>query len=425
MATVRKRSWKNGKGESRSGFTVDYIDTQGERQRRQFATRAEANAFRTEIEDELRKGTYRPEADKTTVGELAERFLQHCRERMQRGERMTRHNLAVYEGYVRNYICPDPEWHARKHAKPHHRFHFFAKGLTAKTLRQLTKGTITQFRDDLRSFGVSVPTTRKIITMLRVMFNYGIGIDLMAINPAADIEVIGRRDEKKPIIPPDKEVMRELIALADTDFAMLLAFAAATGLRAGEVHALRWKHISFSRREVHVETRVDAYGEEDVPKSVAGIRTIPIADALILSLKEWRMHSPFKQPEDLAFPNRKGAYQNHDDMVRDKFDPLFERLICKAKDERWPDVPERFTWHALRHFAISCWIDAGLPPKTVQTFAGHSSLQVTMDRYGHLFRSDRHAAAMDGIAAEIYVPKPYRPHEPQRRRGDGQFARKT
>jgi integrase len=58
-------------------------------------------------------------------------------------------------------------------------------------------------------------------------------------------------------------------------------------------------------------------------------------------------------------------------------------------------------WHSLRHFAISTWIEAGMAPKTVQTFAGHSSLQVTMDRYGHLFRSDDHKLAMDGIAGEL------------------------
>jgi integrase len=41
----------------------------------------------------------------------------------------------------------------------------------------------------------------------------------------------------------------------------------------------------------------------------------------------------------------------------------------------------RFNWHALRPFAISTWIEGGLAPKTVQTFAGHASLQVTTDRY--------------------------------------------
>jgi integrase len=50
-----------------------------------------------------------------------------------------------------------------------------------------------------------------------------------------------------------------------------------------------------------------------------------------------------------------------------------------------PPAPKRFTWHSLRHFAVSCWIEAGLAPKTVQTFVGHATLQMTMDTYGHLF----------------------------------------
>jgi hypothetical protein len=60
----------------------------------------------------------------------------------------------------------------------------------------------------------------------------------------------------------------------------------------------------------------------------------------------------------------------------------------------------------------------------VQTFAGHSSLQVTMDRYGHLFRSDSHARVMDGIATEIAASVPFRPSPPQARNGLGHFERK-
>jgi hypothetical protein len=49
---------------------------------------------------------------------------------MQRRERMTQH---TYQGYVRNYICPDPAWHAKKHADPHHQFQFFDKGSDARS----------------------------------------------------------------------------------------------------------------------------------------------------------------------------------------------------------------------------------------------------------------------------------------------------
>ena len=57
-----------------------------------------------------------------------------------------------------------------------------------------------------------------------------------------------------------------------------------------------------------------------------------------------------------------------------------------------------------RHFAISCWIEAGLAPKTVQTFAGQASLQITMDRCGHLFPHDDHRKAMDQIAKGCVEP---------------------
>ena len=55
----------------------------------------------------------------------------------------------------------------------------------------------------------------------------------------------------------------------------------------------------------------------------------------------------------------------------------------------------------LQHFSISTWIEAGLAPRSVQTFAGYSSLAVTVNRYGHLFPSDDHKEARGAIAEEL------------------------
>jgi integrase len=61
----------------------------------------------------------------------------------------------------------------------------------------------------------------------------------------------GRRDEgAKKIVPPSKEAMRALLTVADQDFRVKLAFASATGVRAGELHALRWHHLDFAEAEV-------------------------------------------------------------------------------------------------------------------------------------------------------------------------------
>lgn len=401
---VRKRTWRNAEGVESTSWVVDVRDGQGHRERRQFESRKEAEAFRIALEGQMQTGTFRSSAGKLTVKDAADRFLEYCTGRQQRGERMTLQNLKVMEGHTRNYICPDPERH-EKGKLPSRLATQFDEGIGGIRLAQLRGRHVTDFRDRIREVGVGVVTTRKILGTLQRLLGYAVERDMTGTNVARGIKVIGRRDEgARKIVPPTKEALRILLALADQDFKVRLAFAGATGVRAGELHALRWKHIDLAKGEVTIETRVDAYGEEDVTKTAAGMRSVPLAQPLVLMLKEWKLRTKWKKPEDLIFPNRRGLYTDHNHMVKRRFLPLFEAAAkAHAEDSiRYPEAPTRFNWHALRHFAVSCWIDAGLSPKTVQTFAGHSSLQVTMDRYGHLFKSDDHKRAMDAIAADMF-----------------------
>jgi len=180
--------------------------------------------------------------------------------------------------------------------------------------------------------------------------------------------------------------------------------AASTGVRAGEQWAARRRDVDLETGHLHIGRRVDAYREEGVPKSAAGVRTVPISSQLTAMLKAWKLKSKFKAPDDLIFPND-GNHTSHDNLVKRRFRPLFDSLEAayRADPTRFPAPPRRFNWHALRHFAVSCWIEAGFAPKTVQTFAGHASLQVTMDRYGHLFPSADHKKAMDQIAKGLFA----------------------
>lgn len=388
MATVTKRAWKTSRGEQRTAWRCDFVDAAGRRQRRQFATKREADAFRIEVEAQMRAGTFRADADKVTVREAAESYLEYVEGRMQRGERFTRHHLKTVQGHVWNYI--DPELRpagqpAKTRATP------FSGGVGNVKLAHLRPGAVCDFRDRLRQAGVGVVTTRKILATLRQVLKHAKDRDLIAVNAAEGVEVIGRRDEgPRKITPPAKADMRALMEAADPDFRGKLMFAAATGVRAGELHALRWRHLDLAGGEVTIETRVDAYGDEDVTKTAAGMRSVPIGEHVVKAMKEWKLRAKFTKPDDLVFPNRRGGYTCHDNMVKRRFHP-----VCEA-------AGLTLNWHALRHFAISCWIEAGFSPKTVQTFAGHTSLQVTMDRYGHLFPSEDHRHAMNAIAKQVF-----------------------
>jgi integrase len=388
MASVRRRTWKTASGEAKAAWVVDYTDSRGDRQRKHYLSKKAADVFRIQIEGQMQAGTYRPNADKVTVKEVCESFLENCAGRNQRDERMTRKMLVVYKGHVNNHIL--------------HSDH----GLGSRKLSQLTARSVGEFRDRLRGAGVTVPTTRKILATLHSALAYAISQDWVATNAAHGTRVIGPRDEgSKKIVPPSKTDMGAILSGADKDFRIKLIFAASTGVRAGEQWAIRWRDVDLEKGQLHIGRRVDAYREEGAPKSAAGVRTVPISRQLTAMLKAWKLKSKFKAPEDLIFPNDEGNHINHDNLVKRRFGPLFDSLEVahRADPTRSPPPPRRFNWHALRHFAISSWIEAGCAPKTVQTFAGHASLQVTMDRYGHLFPHEDHKKAMDQIATGLFA----------------------
>jgi len=373
MAVVRKREWKTAKGIQRTAYVVDYIDARGGRQRQQYTRWNEADRFRIKVENQLSEGTYRPDANKVTVKEVCEAFLNYCQGRMERNERMTRKMLTVYRGHVSNHILNSDH------------------GVGRTKLSQFTSKSVGDFRDRVRSAEVSVPTTRKVLATLHSILGFAISQDWVAINAAHGVKVIGQRDEgSKKIVPPSKAEMKSILEHSSDDLRFMILFAASTGTRAGEQWALRWHDVDFDKRELNIERRVDSYGEEGPPKSAAGIRTVPVSEMLLRRLKQWRLQSKFSGGEDYIFPNKKGRNTCHDNLVKRRYKPTMKVAGVSG-----------INWHSLRHYAVSTWIEARLAPKTVQTFAGHSSLQVTMDRYGHLFPSDNHKAAMDAIAGEL------------------------
>ena len=369
MAAVRKREWGKGK----TAFICTWVDAIGKRHAKQFARWREADAHRKEIERQLAAGTFREDADKKSVGDVCQAFLQHCEGRRQRGERMTRHCLAGYRGHVHNHILSP------------------AYGIGKTSLAQLATPGVKRFRDGMRNAGVSVPTARKVLGTLHGVMQYAIGEGWVAVNPVAGVRVIGRRDEaSRKITPPSKLAVVALLIAADEDLRVAVWLALATGVRAGEQWALRWRHLDLGKREVTIETRVDCYRQEDTTKTAAGVRQIPLGADLVTALKVWRIRSRHSQDDDLVFTDKRGGYVCHANFVKRRFRPLATAAGVHVDN-----------WHALRHFAVSTWIEAGLSPKTVQTFAGHSTLEVTMSRYGHLFKDAAHQAAMYRIAGQL------------------------
>ena len=117
-------------------------------------------------------------------------------------------------------------------------------------------------------------------------------------------------------------------------------------------------------------------------KTPASVRSITISAVIADILADHLERFGGRGPDGLVFPNRAGNPIISSSFWANYFSPALRRaeLACR--------------FHDLRHTSVALAIAEGAHPKAIQTRMGHSSINVTLDRYGHLFpglrRSDRH-----------------------------------
>ena len=210
-----------------------------------------------------------------------------------------------------------------------------------------------------------------------------------------------KRDRAKVAIPPKAALKALLRAAQDTAEPMalpLVSLAIFTGLRASELRGLAWAAIDLKSATVTVERRADAGGVIGPPKSAAGYRTIPLPPATVSALRAWKLACP-PSAANLVFPSvgrhakGGGKPMSNQYMTHNVLRPVLKAAKLEGNG---------YGLHDLRHAAASLWIEQRVPPKRVQGWMGHSSIQVTFDTYGHLFEQvDQDAAVASAIEAEL------------------------
>ena len=188
---------------------------------------------------------------------------------------------------------------------------------------------------------------------------------------------------------PTPEEISAILGHAKGYWRPFLVTAIFTGLRASELRVLRWADINLKTNKLHVQQRADRFREIGRPKSEHGEREVPFGKFVANTLKEWKLACP-KGELDLVFPTRQGNVADHANIVRDGLAKaqIAAGVVTKAGKPKYTGL------HALRHFYASWCINRtkdgglGLPPKNVQERLGHSSITITLDTYGHLFKGD-------------------------------------
>ena len=146
----------------------------------------------------------------------------------------------------------------------------------------------------------------------------------------------------------------------------MYATAVYTGMRAGELAALRWADINFDRRLITVQRSFNN------PTKSGDVRHVPILDVLLPILKAWKLESGGK---GLAFPNAAGEMWDQRGRV---FAEFFRRVLTRSGLG-----PKYINFHALRHTFASHWVMNGGDLFRLQKILGHHDATMTQ-RYAHL-----------------------------------------
>lgn len=218
-------------------------------------------------------------------------------------------------------------------------------------------------------------TIHKVVQVLNKTMNAALEDRLIATNQVAKLPLPKIEHQEMRFITSD-----EIWLLADAIDARYRAFvlvAGFGGLRLGELLGLRWDCVDFDRQRIQVsETLVDIEARIDFgpPKTKASFRSIPVPSFVCDALAETGpVHT---EGRDLVFTSPEGQ------PIRPS---LFRRRFWTPAVRRAGLTPLRI--HDLRHTAVSLWIAEGAHPKQVAALAGHTSVSVVLDRYGHLYPS--------------------------------------
>jgi integrase len=279
--------------------------------------------------------------------------------------------LRGYDGVLRLYLFP---------------------ALGNESLPKISRDRVKQLFADLASKGLASNTLQNTLVVLRVILGAALEDGLIQTNPASRMGrfIDSDSEQFEPVALTKSELESFLSAVQEVcpeHYALFLTFAR-TGMRRGEVVALRWGDIQFGESEEDTNRfiwvrRNFVAGKFTTPKSKK-TRRVDLSRQLrraLVGLRDQRLLEAYlkghgSMAEDLVFPSEAGTVLDGGNIYARYFLPAIERAGLR-----------HFRIHDLRHTFATQLIQDGASLAYVRDQLGHSSIAITVDLYGHLVPS--------------------------------------
>ncbi len=248
------------------------------------------------------------------------------------------------------------------------------KAFGSLILDEITPARLSTFLARLRKKGLSAQTRLNIYALLRTMFVVAVEHDLMAVSPVRrKLHRPKVRRSEKPALSPQE--IRRILSQVPSRYELLFSCLVVTGLRIGEMLALRWRNVDWERRTLSVTDSVWR-GQLERPKTAGSEASLHLPDRVIVELQGHFRHSRFIRPGDFVFARRDGS----------PLDPNYVRkfVLYPALDAAGIERGRRtHGFHLFRHSAASIVHERTRDLKLTQTLLRHTQLSTTADIYVH------------------------------------------
>jgi len=253
-------------------------------------------------------------------------------------------------------------------------------------LRKLTARDLDTFYARKMEEGLSSSRIHALHTVIYMALQQAIRWRLLARNVGEDVSLPrGTTPHERRTLTPEQA--QKLLDVAQGHrLEAMLTLALATGMRRGELLALRWQDIDIKNKRLSVQrsvSRLPGGHRVSEPKTASGKRSITLPPFVIEALQQHRVRQletklnvgPAWEEHDLVFCNTYGRFLNSASLY-----DLFTSLVKKA------GLPH-MRFHDLRHSAATILLAMKVPVKVIQELLGHSSITTTLNVYGHVLPS--------------------------------------
>jgi integrase len=264
-------------------------------------------------------------------------------------------------------------------------------GLGKKKLKTLNAADVQRFYRAKLDSDLSSATVHKLHVILHKALKQAVRWGLVPRNVAEDVEP--PKVHKEEMHPLTSEQARRLLNMARVDrLEALYVVAVQSGLRQGELLALRWEDVDLEARTVQVRRTLTRNGGKlaiGPTKTAKGRRTVKLTQGATEALQrhlerqlveinkagdKWRENG-------LVFCTGRGTLINPTNLRRRSLSPLLQRA----------GLPP-MTFHQLRHTAATILLLKNVNPKVVSEMLGHATIAITLDTYSHVLPNMQHSA---------------------------------